>query len=130
MIFNFNDCSIDPKRDFSRSAWVSFCGDNKALLYIIMAENASESFIKVGMTCKSLSERFAFFPYSYQLLYADYDSPGKIYDKENDLHRVLRENGFSYRPELNFDGVTECYTLSSIFFLSEHLDIQIDIKKK
>lgn len=85
-----------------------------AILYLISAHNNSESFIKVGVTFKTIKDRFygkRIFPYIYEVLDYLVDTPKKIYKLEHFIHKKLRI--YHYTPLTHFGGDTECFQESS-----------------
>jgi len=96
-------CSV--RRGWSKSQWVKFC--NKALLYKVRLYNDNESFIKVGITSRSIEHRMKAIPYNYEIIRIIEGSSGYIFDLENRYKRLYKEN--SYSPNIHFLGRTECF---------------------
>lgn len=83
-----------------------------AILYIIQCIDPIEPFIKIGITTKTVEERFSFksvFPYPYKIIKT---IPGKLYElflTEQEVKKQLKSH--KYKPQLKFDGYTECFSL-------------------
>jgi hypothetical protein len=115
---------------WTRSQWTAIQKGRKATLYIILLEKDSESFYKVGITYKSISERFGYrMPYQIKIvaLFKSYDAK-KIFDLESECHKKLRS--YHYLPSHSFGGKTECFSsilpllnilLPETFFLKNRL---------
>lgn len=103
------------------------CADIKggyASLYLIKCWNADEVFYKIGITTHHVSRRFAgseAMPYNYyveHLLIGDSDF---IYDLETELHREYKQ--VRYRPQLQFGGMTECFSSVNVDEFKKLLEI-------
>ncbi len=81
-----------------------------AVLYVIKARNDTERFIKVGITQKSVKDRFEInnrLPYSYEVVGT---ITGMLYDLfliEQSTKKQLKQ--FKYKPLIKFNGHTECF---------------------
>lgn len=71
--------------------------------------NNDESFIKVGMTTKSLEERLKYIPYKFEVIKLIEGSSEHVYDLENRFKKIFKK--YSYKPLINFKGETECFIL-------------------
>jgi hypothetical protein len=98
-------CGI--KRGWSRSRWLNL--SHTALLYKVRLYNHNESFIKIGMTTKSVDHRMRSIPYKFEVIKVIHGNSGYIYDLENKIKRFRKK--YRYKPLINFKGETECYTL-------------------
>lgn len=98
-------CGI--KRGWSRSGWLKL--SNMALLYKVRLYNDNESFIKIGMTTKSVEHRMKSIPYNFEVIKIIHGNSGYIYDLENRIKRFRKK--YRHKPLINFKGETECYTL-------------------
>jgi hypothetical protein len=99
-------------RGWSRTEWLAIQKGRKATLYVICVNDANEFFYKVGITYRSVSERFstgnlASYQFHTAALFESYDA-GIIYDLEKNIHRSLE--CFCYSPVQQFGGQTECFT--------------------
>lgn len=114
-----NGCPLCKENvGFNRSQWINFCKNtinSDPKLYIIKCFNKFEIFIKIGITSKSIYERFktkTLLPYSYETLKEIKGSPDFVFDKEHKLHKYLGK--YKYYPKIHFDGETECFTLDCL----------------
>lgn len=81
-------------------------------LYIIECTKDDESFIKIGKTFLSVGQRFrnnVMMPYEWKLVKEITGSAEFISSLEEELHRNMKNAGYSYTPSLSFDGSSECY---------------------
>ena len=113
---NGNGCPIcNKQRGYSKSDFTNYCNSKNITdcsLYIIKCYNESEQFIKIGITTKSIQDRFKFprdMPYSYEIIKEYKDSPINIYEKEKFFHKSFSKSRYS--PNLSFIGKTECFTI-------------------
>ena len=82
------------------------------ILYVIRCFNDNEEFYKIGRTSQSIKKRFNnknYLPYKYEIIQEIIDYPEVIFNLENSLHRLYKN--YSYIPNINFKGKTECYKL-------------------
>lgn len=98
-------CGI--KRGWSKSRWIEV--SDTALLYKVKLYNNNESFIKIGMTTKSVAHRMKSIPYKFELIKIIKGDSGHIYDLENRVKRLRKK--YKYKPLISFKGETECYTV-------------------
>lgn len=80
----------------------------KASVYILECWGNGEHFYKVGITRRSVKQRFSGgngLPYDYRLL-AEFET--NLYTAVYAEKAILRSQE-SYRPKLSFYGITECY---------------------
>ena len=85
--------------------------NGNASVYVIEMYNEDERFVKIGITYKSVNERFlnTHCPYKFNILYLYSDSPECVYDTEEELHKQFKE--YSYNPNIHFAGHTECFNM-------------------
>lgn len=98
---------------FGRSNFVDMCDKNShgnGILYVIKCYEGSEVFYKIGVTSRTIKQRYnANFPYRYSVVYEVVEDGGYIYDLENKIHALLKDHHYS--PEIGFKGsVYECFT--------------------
>lgn len=115
---------------YSRSDWVKKYNSENVHFYVIRAFNDEENFIKIGISGRSLSDRFKSkqaMPYNYEVLKEIHGDAGYIWDLEKDLlSRLIR---FRYIPLLKFGGSRECFTCDSIQLIDSALYTSNDLKK-
>ncbi|NVO33268.1 hypothetical protein [Hymenobacter lapidiphilus] len=93
-------------------AWSKTVAGRKAILYLVRIYNDAEDFLKIGVTCISVKERFgngSSLPYQFEQIGAhSFSDAGEASEAERGLHRALKLH--KYIPTLHFSGHTECFT--------------------
>lgn len=83
------------------------------ILYVIKCFNNFEIFYKIGITSRSVRQRYPTsetMPYNYEIIQEIQDIPENIYNLEIQLKRLLKQ--FHYIPQVYFRGSkTECFTI-------------------
>lgn len=85
--------------------------DQGAMIYIIRCFDSQEEFYKIGITTKSIEQRFIFpalMPYEYEVLSLQNGDRKKLYKFEALLLRLLKK--YKYKPKKSFTGQTECFS--------------------
>ena len=83
-------------------------------MYLIYCYNEEESFIKIGITGKSVKERFRKdMPYNYECIYEISGSSEFIWELEKESHKKFHNK--RYVPVLEFGGKLECFDSEIIF---------------
>lgn len=106
-------CAKCSKIGYSRTEFLNFCKNKKikeATFYIIEIFDTNERFLKLGITTKTVQERFRklnLSGYSYKILHVVKNKPLKIWNLEKELKKLNYEN--SYKPLRIFPGYTECF---------------------
>lgn len=109
-------CLLCAKEDlgWTRTSFKDKCENNNngfGILYILECFNDSEKFYKIGITSRSVKERYgskASMPYAYRVLDEIVGEPTYIYDLETKLHQINKQH--QYVPEIPFGGsVNECF---------------------
>lgn len=99
---------------FKKSTFINNCKNNKGILYILLCYDEKETFIKIGITSKSVKQRYknkTEMPYNYKIILELKHNPSYIYDLETFLKEKLKIN--RYNPNKPFDGAkTECFKLT------------------
>ena len=98
-------CAI--KNRWSKEKWCSL--SEKSTLYKLLLYNESESFIKIGMTIKSVDDRAKNFPYDYKIIKIIEGDSSYIYDLEMRIKRLFKN--YNYEPLIKFKGFSECFKL-------------------
>lgn len=95
---------------YTRSGFIAMAKDRLSTFYIIRCFNQNESFYKLGITCRSVKQRYAnktTMPYSYEIIREVFGSAGDIWDMESKIKVFVRQN--LYQPLIAFDGSkSEC----------------------
>lgn len=117
MHLNKNGCSQCAKSNnmgFSKERFIKYCNNKyiqNPVLYIIKCFNENEEFYKIGITSKSIKQRFhgKKMPYNYKIIYEQSGSPEVIYNLEKELHKKHKQ--FHYKPIIFFPGsAKECFS--------------------
>lgn len=102
--------SKSVKCGFSRSKFESIYRDKIVDLYLVELSNKEESFYKIGLTCRGVSQRFsAISKFGYKVKKIDtIKLKGEYaYDKEKELKKLCKEN--TYLPKNRYPGYTESF---------------------
>lgn len=90
----------------------SFEKNKNSIFYILKCFNDHEEFYKVGITSKSIKERYKSkkcMPYNYIITQEIYIEPTLCFNFEKQLKKYLKK--YKYKPLLKFDGYTECFKI-------------------
>ena len=108
------DILLMPRNDYhgySRTAFVDICESKNrhgATLYLIKCKGNSEEFYKIGITSRSLKERYAYkMPYDYEVLWRVRGNPADIWDLEAGIKSRITH--IRYQPELWCSKSTETF---------------------
>lgn len=102
-------------KPFTLTNFIKRSRGRMATLYLISAYNEEEKFIKIGVTFKTIKDRFygsTVFPYKYEIIDHIKSDPTTIYKLERKFHKILRS--YKYLPGLFFGGNTECFQYISL----------------
>ena len=109
----YEELAERPRSGWTASEWAGCQNGRPATLYVIKctSEGNTESFIKVGITLKRLSQRFSKFPYKYEplALHQSMDATF-IWQTERELKRQFKKH--KHRPTIEFGGQHECFTVN------------------
>jgi len=107
---------------WTREAFSKICNNLEATFYAIRMFLVEESFIKIGITSRTVMERYnrKDSPYYYEILKEVKGEAGSIFDIEKYNKKNLKE--YKYTPLINFPGKTECLTLSALDKIKFELD--------
>lgn len=104
------DCSL-ILQGHSKTNFKQRCLKNNnglGILYVIRCFNNDEEFYKVGITSKSVIERFKYkFPYQFEIINIIEDCSDNIHTLETFIKNFYKEK--SYKPLIHFEGYTECF---------------------
>ena len=107
--------TISENTGWTRTNFVEKCVKNNnglGILYVLECFNDSEKFFKIGITSRSVKERYKSkteMPYLYRVIDEIIGDPVEIYDLETKLHQINKEN--HYVPEIPFGGSSsECFS--------------------
>lgn len=107
--------SCNLKSGFKRSSFIKNSIknsiNNKSIFYIIKCFNKNEEFYKIGITNRTIKQRYPdkkAMPYTYEIIKEVKGEAAFIWDLENKLKRNLNSK---YFPIIKFPGcVQECYS--------------------
>lgn len=106
------ECAIKSRFRYTRSSYIKNCKRNnngQSSLYVISLKSNKEAFYKIGITKRTVKERFRKLKdYTYSDIFLIHGDAGFIFDLESRLHNILKS--FRYEPKIHFDGHTECFT--------------------
>lgn len=80
-------------------------------IYVILCWKGREKFLKVGMTTRSIENRFKEIPYKYKVIKFVEINQTELYEYEQAIHGLLRKH--KYYPSIKFGGYTECYKMEA-----------------
>jgi len=95
-----------------RKDWTGKYKDRTCRFYIIKCFNSNECFIKMGITSKEVTIRFApkdKMPYSYIIVSEILGTSEEVWDLE--ILMSKKYTSYKYLPKVNFAGSGECYSL-------------------
>lgn len=96
---------------YSRESFIERSKNRESTCYIIECFDKEEHFYKIGITSLDVHLRFegtSKLPYDYKVIHEMYGSPGWVWDKEKELHRINKQN--KYKTLKHFSGETECFS--------------------
>lgn len=99
---------------YNKTNFKNACDKNNngnGLMYVIKCQEGDEEFYKIGVTSRSVSDRFCSvveMPYKYSEVYLIENTASYIFDIERRCHSLLSDS--RYKPLIPFDGQTECFT--------------------
>ena len=102
-------CSRCATRGYNKTRFIKL--SKYSVLYIIKCFSGSEVFYKIGITTKSIRERFLNpkIPYEFEIVASVKSDSVRIYDLEKKLHKMF--GIASYKPMKDFRGKSECFLL-------------------
>lgn len=94
---------------FTKEKYIKICNGRKSFLYLLKFKKDKEEFYKIGITVRSIKERFYGNNYKIEEVFIKKDFASKIFDMEKELHKQYKV--FKYLPKIKFNGYTECYNI-------------------
>lgn len=116
---------LSKKAGFGRTDFINIC-QNDATLYLIECFNEQERFLKIGITSKSVKQRYGSnheMPYSYKILREIKGLPEDIWNLELRVKQSFSAK--QYKPYTYFKGITECFGLDSKKDILEYFKINL-----
>ncbi len=104
-------CGREISGGYTQEDFIRFAKNKPATLYFIRCWNKDEEFYKIGITTRTLKERFSkgnTFPYDYEIITQFHGDAKLVYKLENKFHKEYKL--MKYSPGFKFDGYTECFT--------------------
>lgn len=101
---------IKRKGGYSRGDFVKASDGRICKLYVISCALNGEYFCKVGITSRSVEERFSTkgkMPYSYTIEFIHEDDADSVWRLERDIKKKFK--GYNYLPKISFRGEYECF---------------------
>jgi len=97
--------------------------NGRASLYLLKLSGLNECFYKIGITT-DLEKRFirSKTPYNEKLIKVVSGNAALMWELEKEIHRLLFD--FRYKPNERFSGSTECFSIASINYAIDILDIK------
>ena len=104
---------------FSKESRLKKLKNKTAYFYVLEVYNNDEKFIKIGITSKTINERYRNLKnYKYKILTLKERTPSQVYDMEKKLLKELKN--FKVLPKLSFEGWTECFSIKCVDIISKH----------
>jgi len=104
-------CASKGKGGFNREAFIKTAKGRLCTFYIIRCFNENEEFYKIGITTRTIEERYKTIkemPYNYEIVSEIFGEAGEIWDMERKKIKKLKD--FHYQPKIDFGGaITECF---------------------
>lgn len=109
-----NGCpSCNKYVGYSKSQWINYNKEKEGIFYIIKVFDENEIFYKIGITGKSIQERYKYtgnIPYNYEII-EEIKSKNLeyIWNLEKENKKILKD--FKYKPLKSFAGSSvECFS--------------------
>jgi hypothetical protein len=108
--------AINNSRGWSLSDWENKLNKTNAkpILYVIRCFNDNETFIKVGITMRSVKKRFCnktVMPYQFEILLEKTSKADIIFNTEIMIKKLMKDK--KYLPLLKFSGCNESFDISA-----------------
>ena len=109
------EAAINTSRGWSLTNWENKLKktNSKPILYVIKCFNENETFIKIGITMRSIKKRFCnktLMPYDFKILLEMTELPNIIFNTEIEVKQILKTE--KYKPSIKFSGWNECFNVS------------------
>jgi hypothetical protein len=114
---------LSSKSGWSYTQWENCSKTAKTFhaykVYVIVCNNTTESFIKVGRTFQTIAHRFRTtirMPYAYSIAHEIIGEAPFICTLEQQLHTAVHD--YRVIPEIPFDGMYECFSIEALDIIS------------
>ena len=109
-------CALE-KKGWNKTNFKNACENNKGygIFYILKCSNENEEFYKLGITSRSVKERYRYkdfklMPYNYEILQEITGDPISIWSYEKFLMKYITIKDLKYKPLIKFGGSSsECF---------------------
>jgi len=106
-----NLCRLENSHYYTKTKFIEICANKKAIFYIIRCFNNTESFYKIGITKRTVEERYnskAAMPYMYEVIRTVHGDAEQVWDLEQEYKQKLKQ--YHYVPAIKFNGFySECF---------------------
>jgi len=113
-------------RGYEKNKYLEHCkkyGYESIIFYVILVYNEYETFVKVGITCRSIKERFrkfkGCFGYNYEIIHSVTAKAEDVWDFELDIKRKL--SSYKFDTLQKFGGYKECFSVDCLDDLGNHV---------
>lgn len=100
---------------WKRDIWITRHIKSSTRIYVLECLGNGENFIKVGITGRSVRDRFRSasknIPYEWKVICESVGDAKNVYDLEKKIQGSLRNH--KYKPFLSFVGHTECFNINA-----------------
>lgn len=107
-------CALDKTGWTTKERFKNRC-KKLGIFYIIKCYNENEEFYKLGITSRSIKERYGnnqHMPYQYKIIQEIKDLPDTIWELESYLKKFIKSFNLHYIPDIKFGGhLSECFVL-------------------
>ena len=97
---------------FSKKGFSKVAGNKECTFYVLKCSNENETFYKIGITSRSVTQRYPnkrYMPYSYETLLEIKGTAEFVWKLEQKYKKLLSKN--KYKPTIKFGGsLSECFT--------------------
>lgn len=116
-------CSKEYSNGWSFTKFKSLCiknNNDKGILYLLRCYKDNEEFYKIGITSRSIRERYwkgenSHIPYKYEVLLQIEHTPDIIWELEKNIKSYIKEENLNYKPLIEFKGgITECFKTNNL----------------
>lgn len=104
------ECNNGVGLGFKKKDFIQHFIDKECIFYIIECWNETESFYKIGITGRTVKERYASrIPYNYKIINEIKGTAEYVWELEAKYKQDLKQ--YRYKPKIKFNGSTyECFT--------------------
>jgi hypothetical protein len=104
------------------NGWSQKCLNGIGYFYIILMKNENESFIKCGITNKSVINRKSKLPSKYQktILFTVENTPEFCFNLEKEINKTFKKNKII--PSIIFCGMYECFDIEYLEKIKKYIN--------